>query len=426
MPIAQALHFGEPAVPARRRVRRRAQIGNLGRNGFEPRLENARQAQQHGVALIGRRIAAIAEHDDAGQAFAHQADELLVHAHRDLGAARKKERHIARKLQRIAKTLFGLDVNVLAGEIFALPGDFRKFRALALGRAQTPFVFVPAFGEIAAHKKENAEAGPRIGVMRRQRDGAAQCRNAFFEAAAVMQRGAEIGPAVGIIGIDLDGAAVSGDRLVEAPQGVQRIAEIAVRLGKIRLGRDRLALGARRAFVVLQFIERDAEIAERGGHFGIDLERGTRGVGGELGAAGEAEHFAEIGMEQRHLRRELGCALHVLDGVAELAVLVGDDAEQMLGFRHVRLRLEDLAADRLRLHQLAFGAAALGVHQRLAERHEMSGWLGLAPCIVSITTRPAGVANEKPVSHFTFGRKQARMRWDRNVSGRSLKSRITA
>ena len=75
-------------------------------------------------------------------------------------------------------------------------------------------------------------------------------------------------------------------------------------------------------------------------------------------------------MKQRDLRRELGRAFHVLDGVAELAVLVGDDAEQVLGFRHVGLRLEDLAADRLRLHQLAFGAAALGVHQRLAERHK--------------------------------------------------------
>ena len=75
-------------------------------------------------------------------------------------------------------------------------------------------------------------------------------------------------------------------------------------------------------------------------------------------------------MKQRDLRRELGRALHVLDGLAELAVLVRDDAEQMLGFRHVRLRLEDLAADRLRLHQPALAAAALGVHQRFADRHE--------------------------------------------------------
>ena len=40
----QAFHFCKPRVPALLRLRRRAQIGNLSRNGFEPRLENARQA----------------------------------------------------------------------------------------------------------------------------------------------------------------------------------------------------------------------------------------------------------------------------------------------------------------------------------------------------------------------------------------------
>ena len=75
-------------------------------------------------------------------------------------------------------------------------------------------------------------------------------------------------------------------------------------------------------------------------------------------------------MKQRDLRRELDRALHVLDRLAELAVLVRDHAEQMLGFGHVGLRLEDLAADRFRLHQPALAAAALGVHQRFAERQK--------------------------------------------------------
>ena len=67
----------------------------------------------------------------------------------------------------------------------------------------------------------------------------------------------------------------------------------------------------------------------------------------------------------------------MLDGLAELAVLVGDDAEQVLGFRHVRLRLEDLAADRLRLHQLALTTAALGVDQGFAEGHNCRAGLSL-------------------------------------------------
>jgi hypothetical protein len=41
-----------------------------------------------------------------------------------------------------------------------------------------------------------------------------------------------------------------------------------------------------------------------------------------------------------------------------------------LGFWQVRLRSEDLAARRLGLHQPAIVAAAIGVLQRLADRHE--------------------------------------------------------
>ena len=51
----------------------------------------------------------------------------------------------------------------------------------------------------------------------------------------------------------------------------------------------------------------------------------------------------------------------MLDGFAEPAALMRDDAEQMLGLGEVRLRLEDAAADRLGLHQPAFAAAALGI-----------------------------------------------------------------
>ena len=113
--------------------------------------------------------------------------------------------------------------------------------------------------------------------------------------------------------------------------------------------------------VVLQFVKRDAEIAQRRRHVRLDLERAPRRFGGEARAAGKAQHLAEIGMKQRDLRRKPDRALHVLDRLAELAVLVRDDAEQMLGLRRLRLRLEDAAAERLRLHQPALVAAALGM-----------------------------------------------------------------
>ena len=60
----------------------------------------------------------------------------------------------------------------------------------------------------------------------------------------------------------------------------------------------------------------------------------------------------------------------MFDGVGEFAVLVRDDAEKMCGLGRVRLRLQDLAADCLGLHEPALAAAAIGISERLAERHK--------------------------------------------------------
>ena len=152
----EALQSGKPLLPFPRRLRGRAQIRHIGWNGFEPGSQQPRQAQKHGVALIGRDGAAIAENLDAGQALAQQHDKLLVDAQRHFAGARREQGNVARELQRIAKALLGLDINVLAGKAVAPPGHFGKFRPGALGRTQPPFVFVPAFAELAAHQKKNA------------------------------------------------------------------------------------------------------------------------------------------------------------------------------------------------------------------------------------------------------------------------------
>jgi hypothetical protein len=75
------------------------------------------------------------------------------------------------------------------------------------------------------------------------------------------------------------------------------------------------------------------------------------------------------------VRRQSHRALHMLDRFAELAVLVGDDAEQMLGLGQVRLCFEDTAADGFGLHQPSLCPAALGIAQRLTKRHK--GGIGL-------------------------------------------------
>ncbi len=365
-PDFEALHPCQLLAPALRGIDRRLQIRHARGNGFEPRPEQPRQAQKYGVALVRRGIAAVAEHGDAGQALTQQPHQLLMHTQGDALRAPGKQRDVTGELQRIAEALLGLNIDMFAGKALACPGNFRKARALAFARAQPPFILVQTLAEFATHQQENAEAGPGVGVMRRQCDRAPQRGDAFIEAVAMVERRAIIGPAIGIIGLELDGAAIGGDRLVELPHRVQRIAEIAVRLGEVRRGSDRLALRTCGSFIVFQLVERDAEIAQRRRHLGLDGERAPRLIDGELRPPGKAEHLAEIGMKQRDLRRKPGRALDMLDGLSKLAVLMRDDAEQVFGFRRARLSLEDLTAHRLGFHQPAFVAAAIGVLQRLA------------------------------------------------------------
>ncbi len=61
-------HLVEPLFPALRKLARHAQIRHVRRDGFEPALEGARQAEQHGIAFIRFDIAAVAQDRDVGKA----------------------------------------------------------------------------------------------------------------------------------------------------------------------------------------------------------------------------------------------------------------------------------------------------------------------------------------------------------------------
>ncbi len=191
----------------------------------------------------------------------------------------------------------------------------------------------------------------------------------------MVQRRAKIGPAVGKIRFQLDGAAIRRNGFVEPLERMQRIAEIAVGFGIIGLGGDRLALHVGGRLVILQFIQCDAEIAQSRRHVRLDCQRASRSFDGKPRPAGQPQHFTEIGVKQRHQRCELGGALYVLDCFSKLAVLVRDQAEHVHGFGGVRLRFEHATANRFGFSETSLPAAALGVGQRLVERHDGSGLL---------------------------------------------------
>ena len=366
-------HAGKPLHPALRRICRHAQIGHSRRDGFEPRFERPRQAQERNVELIGRRFAAVAEHGYADKTFAQQRRQLLLHAQRHMPGARRQQRDVARELQRIAQALLGLHIDVLAGEVLALPRREWKSRPFVLGRAQAPLVFVPAFAEIAAHQQQQAESGMRIGVMRCERDGAAHCRCAVVETPAVMQRRAEIGPCIRKVGSQFDGATVGIDGVIEPSQSVQRIAEIAVRFGKSRLGRDSLAVRAGGFAKLPHLVERDTEIAPCFGVVRPKLNCAAGGGDRVLRPSGEAVHLAEIAVIERDARVGSDGALHEIDGVRQLAFLMRNDPKEIQCRCTIGSNAQDFAAQRLGGRQSARLHMLLGPGERVveAQRHRL-------------------------------------------------------
>ena len=372
MPTLKPPSLANARATARVAFSSRAQIGHVA-GMVSSRVPNIRGKlnSAHSQSAITAGVPRSPSTSIPGRLWRSSAGQALLHAEGHRRAARCQQRHIARELDGVAETLLGVNVDAPARQALALPRTLRM-----IGRPLTSVDF-----SRHSYSSQPSAMSPRIssrmpspewalawsGV---ERDGASQRGDRFVVAARMMQRGAEIAPAVGEIRRELDGAAIASTASSKRLKRVQRIAEIAVRLREVRLGRDRLAMRLRRAFVILQLVERDTKIAERRRHRRFDLERAAGLLGGLLGLAGKPQHLAEIGVVERHLRRDLGRAPHMLDRLADLAVLVRDDAEQMDRFGQVRLRLQNFAAKPLGFQGPALAAIAFG--QRSASARGMN------------------------------------------------------
>ena len=103
--------------------------------------------------------------------------------------------------------------------------------------------------------------------------------------------------------------------------------------------------------------------------FGIDLDRASAGGDGFVDAAGKPAHLAEIGVIKRHVRLDRDGAAQMLDRLAELARLMGDDAEHVRGFGIVRLGGGGAPGEFVGVGQETVAALLLGEDERVAGRH---------------------------------------------------------
>ena len=369
-PDLEAAHASQPLAPARRHLGRRAQISHRRRDRLEASAEQARQAQQCAFDIGRRGRAAVTEKLDADEVGAHQCQQRLVHAEADRAGTRSEHRQVARELDGVAKALLGLHVDVPAGEAFALPRALRKARALDLTREQPPFVFVEALGEVAAHQQQYAEPGMGVGVLRRERERAAQRCDALLVAAGMVQRGTEIAPGIGEIGLERDGAAIGVDRLVVTLERVERVAEAVVRQGEIGRDRNGAAMTRRRLLVVLALVERGAEIAQRLRIARLERDRAPAGGDRLVDASGEPAHLAEIGLVERHVRRQRGRPLQMPDRLGEFSGLMRNERKDVQRVGLVGLRRENAAAGRLGIGEPPGAALLLGEREEIGDRHQ--------------------------------------------------------
>ncbi len=299
-----------------------------------------------------------------------------MHAKAHAAAPRGQQRQIARELQGVAKTLLGLHIDVPAREAFSVPGRLRKSRPLHLAREQAPFVFFQALAEFATRQQQDAEAGMGIGVMGRERERPPQRHQCLVEGAGMMQGRSKIGPGVGEIRHQGNGPAIGGSGLIELLQRVQGVAEAAMRLGEAGVGLDGAALTSGGFGKILAVIERGAEIVQRFGIVGLQ-RHGPAALGDRLlDLAGQSIHFAEIGMVERHLRRDPGGVADVPDRLPEIASLVRDQPQNVQRFRRIRRNREHAAASGFGLGEPASGAKLLGKPEQLGDRQPLSGQFG--------------------------------------------------
>ena len=113
---------GQPRRPIRDACGIGGDIGHMRRDGFEFGAERERQAHQRAMPVEWRQRFAAANDHRCACHLRQQGFELRLDLQNDFGASLGEQRHVAHELQRVAKTLFGVKQQSLAGDVlFAEP-----------------------------------------------------------------------------------------------------------------------------------------------------------------------------------------------------------------------------------------------------------------------------------------------------------------
>ena len=158
-----------------------------------------------------------------------QRQQLRLNFADDLGALPGQQRRIADELNGVAKPLFGMEQNGLAGDRhLAQPQRCLGLRAMPGKRAgfPAPFICLPARIEIAHRKLRHRGFEMGFGKFRRCRQRRLEIRQRFDRPVKAAKRMAAIGQDLRMTGQACERVVVARHRLDRLVQSQQRIAPV--------------------------------------------------------------------------------------------------------------------------------------------------------------------------------------------------------
>ncbi len=291
-----------------------------------------------------------------------QTFQFSLNLEHDRGAAARQQRRIARELDGVAQTLFGMQQDGLARErIFAEP-ERAAVAAARVGHAgalPAPFVLLEAAAQVAQPEQAQRLIEMGIGIVFLPRDRLAEAVDRVGVAVERLQRAAAIIPGLHMVGGRGEGAIEGGDGFVITAERGQRVAAIVQR-GRVSRHQRQcgVEIGERR-FAAAEHCERTAAAKQGVGVARIarqDLleagQRLLRAVEREQRVAA-IEQGVRVARPQRQrlveAAKRLGVTLERVQHIGEIEPGIGRFGIDLERGRHQPIGLAHLA--RLRFRQ---------------------------------------------------------------------------
>src|SRR5580704_877516 len=165
-------------------LRIRFQVRKLRGNRSEVRAEDKRQRHQRAMPLeVGKAAGARDDLNDAAQRMLGEAPKFRWYFENYFGAARRNHRYVAKELQRVAKSLLGVQKDTSAVDRLAEPLRLREVASRVTQHFGLPaiFVVVPTGREISVQQMHQPDVVKKLDAIR------------FCGERAAIFRGREIG-----------------------------------------------------------------------------------------------------------------------------------------------------------------------------------------------------------------------------------------